>query len=258
MNHKKLNRLSVMAIIVAIVALLMPAYQTVAYTASGNLADRPAHTVCRDRNSEAVSNDAVENASGHSKETGHNERKVFCDDFSSGTATGWEPQGGAWTVENGQYIGEGLPHGPCGGFSLNKTLVRNLEAKNIDFQVDMTSIQGVDKGIILRSTGPDNQIELNFRAERPGAFPADLVVQEIVNCQFILYTPEFSVPIPHQVGQTIHVRAKLVGNHLRVWINSQMVLDRSFPFAATKGQVGLAALDGEVAAFDNVRVKVLK
>jgi hypothetical protein len=43
-----------------------------------------------------------------------------------------------------------------------------------------------------------------------------------------------------------------------VWIDGQLVLNRSFPFAATKGQIGLAVIDGGITAFDNVRVHVLK
>ena len=190
------------------------------------------------------------------QKTGQGGRKFFCDDFNSR----WEPQGGIWTDEAGNYVGEGTFDTLCTyGFSNNETLIQDLEASNVDIQLDMRSIQGVDKGIILRSTDAGNQIELNFRAERPGAYPADLVVQELVNCQFIFHTQEFEVLIPpHQVGETIHVHITLIGNRLQVWIDAHLVLDRSFPFVATRGRVGLAVINAGITAFDNVLVKVLK
>jgi hypothetical protein len=199
--------------------------------------------------------------SGFCKKTGQEEPKFFCDDFSSGTAERWEPDGGVWTVEDGEYVGEGTSDTftPC-GFILNQSLIRDLAASDVDIQADMRSIERVDKYIVLRLTKPfDNQIAVNFRAERPGEFPADLIVQEVIGCEFILHTAEFEVLIPpHQVGETIHVRVKLIGNRVQVWIDNHLVLNRSFPFAATTGRMGLAVIEGGITAFDNVQVHVLK
>ena len=39
-----------------------------------------------------------------------------------------------------------------------------------------------------------------------------------------------------------------------VWIDGKLVLDRSFPFQAKSGSVGLAAIDDGITAFDNVQV----
>src|SRR5215472_9181820 len=93
--------------------------------------------------------------SGFCKKTGQGRPKFFCDDFSSGTAERWEPEGGVWTVEGGQYVGEGTFDMPCPGFSNNETLIRDLEASNVDIRLDMRSIERVDKGLILHSTGAD-------------------------------------------------------------------------------------------------------
>jgi hypothetical protein len=181
---------------------------------------------------------------------------IFFDDFNDGTAQRWEPQGGVWTVQNGQYVGEGVTEVRCPGDGLgaNDTLIRDLELSDVDMEVDMRSIQRVDKAIILRSTSPENQIELNFRADPFG----DMYVQELVDCEGNPNIPEFRVPIPHQVGETIHVRAKLIGNHLQVWIDGSMVLDRSFSFVNTTGRVGLGVINDEfgegITAFDNVQV----
>jgi hypothetical protein len=172
----------------------------------------------------------------------------FCDDFRDGADTRWIPQGGLWEVSDNQYVGTGVQTACATGFSTNETLIRDLQVADVELRVDMRSQQRVDKGIVLRSTGPGDQIELNFRADPFN----DLVVQELAACQFILL--ESAASIPHQVEQTIDVHAKLVGNRLMVWIDGEAVLDRSFPFQAKSGSVGLAAIDDGITAFDNVQV----
>src|SRR6266487_1104142 len=167
----------------------------------------------------------------------HAAAAFFCDDFSTGSTDQWSPGEGLWTVKDGAYVGEGTDERfGCGEFPTNQTLIRDFQARDVDLELDMMSIQRVDKILVLRSADPDNQIELNFRAERPDEFPSDLVVQERSRCNFTLLTPEFSVLIPpHQVGQTIHTRAQLVHERLRVWIDGTLVLNRSFPFSVRSG-----------------------
>lgn len=148
----------------------------------------------------------------------------------------------------------------CGFGDVAQTEIREFKARNVEVELDMTSLSRVDKMLILRSTDPANHIELNFRAERPNEFPADLFVVEKYNCEIVFITPEFSVPIPqHLIGQTIHVRTLLVGNRLTVWVNGSQVVDQSFPFSNQKaGNVGLGVIVPEgITAFDNVRVRNL-
>ena len=186
----------------------------------------------------------------------HAATAFFCDDFSTGNADRWSPSGGLWGVADGRYVGEGTDERfGCGEFPTNQTLIRDFEARDVDLSLDMTSIERVDKMVVLRSADSDNQIAVNFRAERPGEFPADLIVQERSQCAFTLLTPEFSVLIPpHQVGQTIHARVLLVHDRLGVWIDGTLVLNRSFPFSERTGAVGVDVIGGGVTAFDNVFV----
>ncbi|MET0987400.1 MAG: FG-GAP repeat protein [Steroidobacteraceae bacterium] len=178
---------------------------------------------------------------------------AFCDAFESGTAENWQSYGGAWTVESREYVGRaGVDQ--CGtGFSSNETLIRHLDAADVDVRLEMRSIQRVDKGVILRSTAAGDQIELNFRSS---PFFSDLVVQELVGCQFNFLE---SASIPHEMGEVLQVRIRLVGQRLTVWVKQRLVLNRELPFHAKRGGVGLAVItDQGVSAFDNVRVKVLK
>jgi hypothetical protein len=179
------------------------------------------------------------------------ENADFCDDFSDGTDSRWETRGGLWEVINHEYVGTGVPDACATGASADETLIRDLRAENVEMRLEMRSQQRVDKGIILRSTGFGDQIALNFRADPFN----DLVVQELAGCQFILF--DSSTRIPHLVGQTIDVQIKLVGDHLMVWIDGQVVLDRNFPFRARPGAMGLVVIDEGVTAFDNVQVALL-
>ena len=79
----------------------------------------------------------------------------FSDDFDSGSASGWSTDGGTWEVVDGRYVGTGAwdASSPC-GVPANETLIEDLEGRDVDMQLDMTSIAGVDKLVVLRSTDP--------------------------------------------------------------------------------------------------------
>lgn len=171
----------------------------------------------------------------------------FCDDFGDGVAARWQSPGAIWSVVDGEYVGRGAPEACQTGFSTNETIIRDLTAADVEMRVDMRSEVRVDKAIVLRSTGPADQIELNFRADPYN----DLVVQELAGCQFAFL--EF-FPAPHPMGQTIEAHVKLVGNRVVVWIDGRLMLDRTFPFRATAGEVGLGVIEDGVTAFDNVQV----
>ena len=181
----------------------------------------------------------------------------FTDDFSQDNASRWSASAGSWIVTDGRYVGFGGVAQACQGFGPNQSLVQGLQASDLEVELDMVSLSGVDKGLILRSSGASDQIELDFRAERPGAYPADLIVQEQVNCNRVMHTAEFAVLVPHQVGQTIRVRVRLIATQLTVWVDGAQVLDASFPFTNVSGKVGVAFLTGGTTAFDNVRIPVL-
>ena len=178
----------------------------------------------------------------------------FCDNFNSGRADRWSTEGGIWKVVDRRYVGTPTfdsSFSPCGR-PTGQSLIRGVRARNLDMRVDLTSLTGVDKFVVLRSTDSDNQIELNFRAAPFG----DLVVQEKRLCDFFFHTQEFEVLIPHEIGQTIRTRIRLIGDRLTVWIDGTRVLNRIFPFTARAGRAGVGVWTGKVG-FDNVRVCVL-
>ena len=176
----------------------------------------------------------------------------LCDTFNSGTAKRWQPVGGSWTVENLKYVGRGNAD-LCGtGISSNESLVRDLQASDVDVQAEIRSFAGSARAFVLRSTGPGNQIEVNIIGEQSAVF-----VQELRNCQPTIQQWLY-FPVRFRSNVTAHFRAQLLGDYLRVWMNDHLYIEHELPFASTRGAVGLGVPDGESAAFDNVRIDVLR
>lgn len=181
---------------------------------------------------------------------------MFCDDFNDGDAAAWVPEGGAFSVEGGRYIGRGpeTVGGPCGASMMTASLREGSSARDVAVHVAMRSLTRVDKVIVLRATDASNRIELNFRADPLN----DLVVQELVGCDFIHLTDEGEVVLPHAMEETLHIDVELRGDRLVVVRDGELVLDRSFEFANDgPGLVGVAVIDRAVTSFDSFWVETL-
>ena len=176
----------------------------------------------------------------------------LCDTFNSGAASRWQPVGGNWTVENLKYVGRGKAD-VCGtGISSNESLIRELQASDVDVQADIRSFAGSARAFVLRSTGPGNQIELYIVGEQSA-----VLVQELRNCQPTIQQWLY-FPVRFRSKVTAHFRAQLLGDYLRVWMNDHLYIEFELPFTSTRGAVGVGVSDGESAAFDNVRIDVLR
>jgi hypothetical protein len=187
-----------------------------------------------------------------------------CFDFG-GTSQGssWMPDGGTWTVVNGQYLGTG-PDAPVtcvgAGSSMTASLVDNFSAADVRLHVQMTSLDRPDKVLVLRSKDSGNRIELNFVAAwddngTPGGNV--MVIQELVNCQQSFLVPPNTVSVPHNVGDTLTVDLDLRGTQLTVKVGGAQVFDGAITAATDPGGVGLAVITGETVRFDDFWVEAL-
>src|SRR4051794_8312690 len=79
---------------------------------------------------------------------------LFQDNFNSGAASHWIPQGGMWVVSNRKYVGQGTTSGTptaCGvPLDIAQSVISGLRATDVEVEVDMRSIERVDKFIVLR------------------------------------------------------------------------------------------------------------
>ncbi len=173
------------------------------------------------------------------------------------------PDGGTWTVVNGQYFGTG-PDAPVtcvdAGSSMTASLVNNFSAADVRVHVQMTSLDRPDKVIVLRSRDSGNRIELNFIAYwddngTPGG--GVLVLQELVDCQQSFLLAPNTIPLPHNVGDTLTVDLDLRGTQLTVKVGGAQVFDGALTIPTDPGGVGLGVITGETVLFDDFWVEAL-
>jgi hypothetical protein len=186
----------------------------------------------------------------------------MCFDFSNTSqGSSWTPDGGTWTVVNGQYVAMGPPDQvTCtdAGSLLTASLVDNFSAADVRVHVQMTAIDRPDKVIVLRSRDSGDRIELNFVAywEYNGAQVGGvLVIQELVNCQQSSLAQ--AVSVPHNIGDTITVDLELIGTQLTVNVGGSQVFDGALAVSTDPGGVGLAVITGATTIFDDFWVEAL-
>jgi hypothetical protein len=179
----------------------------------------------------------------------------FCDNFNGGAATRWQPVAGSWAVQSRQYAGRGVTD-LCAldpqYFSSNESLIRDLQASDVDVEMLMRVRDGLPGAFVLRSSGPGNQIRVFISNDW-----SKVSVQELRNCQ-VLLAETLAARERLPVETPARFRVQLIGNYLRVWRNDHLLGEQEFPFTATSGSVGVSVSDGGRAEFDDVRVKIIE
>ncbi len=183
--------------------------------------------------------------------------ETACIDFNDGNDATFASEGGAWDVEDGWYVGTGPEQvpGPCPDSLMTHAIWSTAQAQDLSVHVRMASVLRVDKVLVLRSQDPANRVQLNFRALSENGALGDLMVQEIRDCTFTMFTAEGQVPAPHDVGQAIDVDVDLVGTHLSVQMDGNSIFDDDVPVAVRSGRVGVAVIDHSETVFDNLIVR---
>ena len=188
-----------------------------------------------------------------------------CFDFSAASqASSWTPDGGTWSVVNGQYVGTG-PSAPVtcttAGSLITASLVNNFSAANVRLHVQMTSIDRPDKVIVLRSQDSGDRVELNFIAywnDNGTQAGGVLSIQELTSCAQSFLVPTNTVSVPHNVGDTLTVDLVLRGTQLTVDVGGSQVFDGPLTTILTApGGVGLGVITGETVDFDDFWVEDL-
>jgi len=195
----------------------------------------------------------------------------LCYDFADpASAADFNPEAGTWVISNGSYDASGpseqvtCPGGAFAGSGMSASVLANLSALNVRVHAKMTSVQGPDKVLVLRSRPGGNRIELNFVANYTdngvvqGGF---LNISELVDCVNTTYLTADSgnaVLIPHAIGQAIVVDVELVGSHLTVLVDGKNVFDDVVPVAIAAGSVGFAVFRDAETQYDDLVVEVLQ
>jgi hypothetical protein len=189
---------------------------------------------------------------------------ALCYDFSKDDTVSFTPQGGTWAIVNGGYIGVGpAAEVTCvgSGSLMTATMLNNFSATDVRVRAKLTSLTRIDKVLILRERDPGNRIEVNFRATH--VYPdgstvgGDLVIQELVGCQFTILLVPKTVLIPHDPLQTISVDVQLRGTHFHILVDGNVVFDNDVPVVTAAGSVGMAIITNTQALFDDFIVEKL-
>lgn len=192
---------------------------------------------------------------------------VECVDFADdSSADRFTPEGGTWTVKDGAYVAtapdertncsDGDPE--TMGSDMTASLLDGFSASALLMHARLTSIERPDKVIVLRERDSGNRIELNFRANfDDGGEPSggDLVIQELLDCQFIPHVRPGTVLIPHEIGQPIDVDIELQGQSLRVDVDGEPAFSGTLDIATDAGSVGFAVITSSTAQFDDLTVE---
>lgn len=191
-------------------------------------------------------------------------RTSFADDFATPLGDRWEVHGGTWAIVDGRLQGLGtapdrlhVDEPSALDLAAAVAVVEGLRATNATVCLEMTALERVDKGIVLRWRGPRDGIWLGFRGLGEGDLASDLTVSQAIDGVPTLFTPSHSVVIPtHEIGDTIDVCATLEDQRLIVDVGGKRVIDRTFPFLVRAGSIGVHALEANLVAYDDVGVTV--
>lgn len=180
--------------------------------------------------------------------------ETACLDFNDDSDPGLDVEGGRWAVRQDSYVGWGpdAVAGDCTESLMTHALVPDVEAQDLHLHARLTSVERVDKVLVLRSRDRANRLQLNFRATDVDGSYGDLMVQEIRDCAFRRLTGEGEIPVPHALGAPIDVDVDLVGAHLLVEVDGRPVLDRDVDVAVASGRIGFGIIDRSITSFDDV------
>jgi VCBS repeat-containing protein len=139
---------------------------------------------------------------------------VFFDDFESGASPAWNFNSGTWTVTDGALE----TTAPCATSGFSSAVVGDDSWTDYEVQFDFRGIAGSVKQFQFRYTDASNAGRYVWQAR---SLENDIAISGGV-------FPETLVPLPiiHQ-GVWYRVRIRVEGEHIQVFVDDQLVLDRT-------------------------------
>lgn len=172
-------------------------------------------------------------------------RVLFSDDFSEASLAGWvTDREGVWSVRGGMLRAD-LPDR-----KQERSFIFAGEDAWTDYvvDVDVYALRGVDKGVAVRVEGQKSAVAVDLRG--PGYHDVVMHLRE---------WPLGKARALNANGVWHHLRVEARGQHLRVWVNGALAIDRADARRArANGRIALAAYTGGVGEctvfYDNVVV----
>jgi hypothetical protein len=178
----------------------------------------------------------------------------FADDFQSGTLSSWQCNPCEdWSVTCANAEGTALVIQPFLPALLSTLCIRNLVWADFQLDVDLRGLIPTDKMVRFRySEQSGSYYYINMRSDPPN----DLWLSR--------FDPGYpsttlgTVPLTHQVGEWHHLTIKAEGEHIRVWVDSDLRIDATDPNPLASGTICLGGWTGAASKcgvqWDNVQI----
>lgn len=168
---------------------------------------------------------------------------LFADDFSGSSPEKWIATNNAnWHIENGQY---GLNNFGQVTNSVPSDLYWNYDWENISYEVDVRSVSGFDKNVLVKFVDTSNFIEIHHSVHQ-----LFLVKYSTLGGTQIL--DSMSLGNDHQV--VYKYRTEIQGNNIKVYLNGALIFDALEPLPLFENwKIGMRMGNAEVW-YDNVVV----
>jgi hypothetical protein len=172
-------------------------------------------------------------------------RVLFHDDFSDASLAGWtRDREEVWSVRGGVLRGDLPDH------KQERSFIFAGDDAWTDYAVDVDvyALRGVDKGVAVRVEGQKGALAVDLRG--PGYHDVILHLSQ---------WPLGKARALNANGVWHHLRVEAHGQHVRVWVNGALAIDRAdVRRARANGRIALAAYTGGVGEctvfYDNVVV----
>ncbi len=166
---------------------------------------------------------------------------LFADDFSKGLAH-WRPdRADVWTVRHRALLADLPDHKQV------RSLIWTGDSAwtNYALDFDVCMIRGVDKGAVVRADG-----DIGIGVDLRGGTYQDVLA-------YVRDWPVGKNSATNANATWNHVRVEAVDDHVRIWVNGDLRIDRT-QSKAKHGRIGLAAYTGGsgecTVYYDNVIV----
>jgi hypothetical protein len=168
---------------------------------------------------------------------------LFQDEFGSGQASRWNPSGGNWTVEDGEYSQD-----DTGGVHWSWVGDTNWTNYEVRVRIRLLSAEReASLGVRSPDSGNTYYFCLAGRADR-------LTIARIIDGTEA-YDLQW-IPWSSQLDRWYHVRLMVQGDRMRCFLDDQLIFNYVASDMPSEGRIGLRAYHTHVH-FDDVAVSML-
>jgi pimeloyl-ACP methyl ester carboxylesterase len=182
---------------------------------------------------------------------------LFSDDFNDGNYGGWTVLSGTWGIDSLKRL-----YGIASGTLKSGNIAPTGSWANYRVEVDVQNDGGIDEGINFRYVNEANTYALNLRHRynAPNTGTPEVKLLKAVGGVTTTIASTHNVTLEHFI--TYKVKIEVVGEHIQVWIDNNLIFDLDDPGTTLKtGGIAVTYWTGDIGTIniraDNVKVTQL-